>query len=69
MRDYFGKHITIVLIGLLLTGLATVAPFSDLKWVRYVLNRLDYITYDLRLTSGLGEVEQSQLQVFIIDID
>jgi adenylate cyclase len=68
MKHYLLKHRTQIFLGLLIVALALWLQVTGPAWARDLINRLDYLGYDLRLNTTLPPPFETQ-RVFIIDID
>jgi hypothetical protein len=49
MMQYLVKHRTQIVFGIAFTMLALWLQLSGQSWSRTIVNRLDYLAYDLRL--------------------
>jgi adenylate cyclase len=68
MFQYFTKHRTQILLGLVLTLLALWLQTTRAGWAHTLVSRLDFLAYDLRLNLTLPPPLEKH-RVFIIDID
>jgi adenylate cyclase len=68
MFQYFVKHRIQIVLGLVLTLLALWLQTTGQGWAHTLINRLDYLAYDLRLNLTLPPPLEKH-RVFIIDID
>jgi adenylate cyclase len=68
MFQYFAKHRIQIVLGLVLTLLALWLQTTGQGWAHTLINRLDYLAYDLRLNLTLPPPLEKH-RVFIIDID
>ena len=69
MMHYLVKHHTRIAFGLVFTFLALWLQLSGQSWSRTLINRLDFLAYDLRLNLTLPPRTESASNVVIIDID
>ena len=69
MKQYIVKHHTRIGFGLIFTCLALWLQMSGETWSRTIVNRLDFLAYDLRLNLTLPATRDADATVVIIDID
>ena len=69
MIHYFSNNSFRILLGILFTVLALWLQMSGADSSRTIINRLDYLAYDLRLNLTLPEHQPKHSNVVIIDID
>ena len=69
MTQYLSKHRTRITLGIALTLLALWLQMSGADSSRTIINRLDYLAYDLRLNLTLPDNPPAAGKVLIIDID
>ncbi|CAA0090516.1 Adenylate cyclase 1 [Halioglobus japonicus] len=69
MTQYLSKHRTRITLGIAVTLLALWLQMSGADSSRTIINRLDYLAYDLRLNLTLPDQPPAAGNVVIIDID
>lgn len=69
MTQYLSKNRSRIALGIAFTLLALWLQMSGADSSRTVINRLDYLAYDLRLNLTLQEREPGASNVVIVDID
>lgn len=69
MTQYLSKHRSRITLGIAFTLVALWLQMSGADSSRTVINRLDYLAYDLRLNLTLPDHPPTADNVFIIDID
>ena len=69
MKHYLITHHTRIGFGILFTFLALWLQMSGETWSRTLIDRLDFLAYDLRLNMTLPAPTNTESPVVIIDID
>lgn len=69
MKQYLSKNRSRIVLGLAFTALALWLQLSGDDASRTIINRLDYLAYDLRLNLTLPDERPAAANVVIIDID
>ncbi len=69
MKQYFAKHRSRIELGVIFTLLALWLQMSGADSSRTIINRLDYLAYDLRLNLTLPTHRPAESNVMIVDID
>jgi adenylate cyclase len=69
MKQYLSKHRSRIELGIAFTLLALWLQMSGADSSRTIINRLDYLAYDLRLNLTLPEHRPTAANVVIVDID
>ncbi len=69
MKQYLSKHRSRITLGIAFTLIALWLQMSGADSSRTIINRLDYLAYDLRLNLTLPEHPPTTNSVIIIDID
>lgn len=69
MTQYLSKHRSRITLGIAFTLLALWLQMSGADSSRTVINRLDYLAYDLRLNLTLPDHPPAEGKVIIVDID
>ncbi len=69
MFAYFKTHGRMITLGLVLTLLLVWTHLTGSGWVRSAVDRLNFLTYDLRLQATHMPVSPADLDVVVIDID
>ncbi|MEH6584781.1 MAG: adenylate/guanylate cyclase domain-containing protein [Halioglobus sp.] len=69
MKRYLAKNSTRIGLGLVFTVLALWLQLSGEAWSRTIIDRLDFLAYDLRLNLTLPPRTPADSKVVIVDID
>lgn len=69
MKQYFSKNRSRLELGIVFTLIALWLQMSGADSSRTILNRLDYLAYDLRLNLTLPAARRTGSSVVIVDID
>jgi adenylate cyclase len=70
MKHYFSEHRSRIELGIIFTLLALWLQMAGADSSRTIINRLDYLAYDLRLNLTLpAQRPQNASNVMIVDID
>jgi len=69
MKQYFAKNHTRIELGIAFTLLALWLQMSGADSSRTIINRLDFLAYDLRLNLTLPDRKPAASNVVIVDID